>query len=101
MRFQVNQGWAIGQTLIPPSTIIDIADKPDHELMEFERLARGRIPPLDSTALDYDCALLLWRIYPDHRHRLRRCLSEFDEETFQKMLGMNEEALKPWPRGAG
>jgi hypothetical protein len=99
MRFQINQGWAIGQTLIPASTIIDIADKPDHELTEFERLAKGRIPPLDATALDYDSALVLWRSCPDHhRHRLRRCLSEFDTAMFEKLLG-NEAVLARYWKG--
>jgi hypothetical protein len=101
LKFQINGGgWAIGQILVPTGTVINIVDAPDHELGEYDRLARGRIPPLDSTALDYDCALFLWRLYPGHRHRLRRCLSDFDEKTFQKMLAMNEEALKHWPRGA-
>jgi hypothetical protein len=101
VRFQVNQGWAIGQFLIPPATIIDIADKPDAELSEFERLAKGRPIPIDCTALDYDSALTLWRAYPEHRHRLRRNLDDFNEETFQRLLAMNEEALKHWRRGAG
>jgi hypothetical protein len=101
MRFQINGGgWAIGQILVPAGTVINIVDAPDHELGEFQRLARGKIPPLDSTALDYDCAVLLWRLYPGQRHRLRRSLSEFDATMFEKMLSMNEEALKHWPRGA-
>jgi hypothetical protein len=101
MRFQVNEGWPIGQFLIPASTIIDIGDKPDHELTEFERLARGRPIPLSATALDYDSALVLWRAFPEQRHRLRRDLSPFDQEIFEKLLAMNEQALKPWPRGTG
>jgi hypothetical protein len=102
VRFQVNQGWPIGQTLIPAATVIDIGDKPEHELSEFERLARGKIPPLDATALDYDSALTLWRAYPEHRHRLRRNLDDFNEETFQRLLGTDEATLqRHWPRGAG
>jgi hypothetical protein len=99
MRFQVNNGWAVGQTLIAHGVIIDADGKEDYELTPEERLAKGRIPPLDVTALDYDCALFLWRLYPGQRHRLRRSLSEFDATMFEKMLGMDEEALKHWPRG--
>jgi hypothetical protein len=100
MKFQVNTGWPIGQFLIPPATIIDIADKPDAELSEFERLAKGRPIPIDCTALDFDSALTLWRAYPEHRHRLRRHLDDFNEETFQRLLGTDEAALQRyWPRG--
>lgn len=48
MRFQINQGWAIGQFLIPASTVIDLVGKAENELTEFERLARGRVPPIDA-----------------------------------------------------
>jgi hypothetical protein len=101
MRYQINGGgWAIGQTLIPQSTIIDIADKPDHELTEFERLAKGRIPPIDVCALDADAAVALWRAYPWHRDRLRRQLDPFNEATFERLVGMDEAALqRHWPRG--
>jgi hypothetical protein len=102
MRFQITQGWPIGQFLIPASTIIDIADKPDHELGEYERLAGGRIPPRDSLALDADAAVTLWRAYPWHRDQLRRHLSPFETETFQNLLGMSERILeRHWPQGKG
>jgi hypothetical protein len=88
MRFQVNQGWLIGgQFLVPASEIIDLVDKQDHELSPCELLAKGLIPPLDSTALDVDAALVLWNKYPDHRHRLRRDLDPFSEQMFQDLLG--------------
>jgi hypothetical protein len=102
MRFQINQGWAIGQFLIPPSTIIDLADKQDYELTPFEQLAKGRVPPIDVCALDADAAIVLWRAYPDHHERLYRCLDAFNEETFQKLLGTDEATLqRHWPRGKG
>ena len=96
MHFQVNTGWAIGQFLIPAATIINIADKPDAELSEFERLAKGRIPPLDACALDADAAILLWRAYPWHRDRLYRRLDSHQEATFQQLVGMGEAALQRW-----
>jgi hypothetical protein len=98
MRYQINQGWPIGQFLIPPSTTIDIADKPDHELSEFERLAKGRIPPIDVCALDADAAIALWRAYPFHRERLRRQLDPVNQATFERLLGMDEGTLqRHWP----
>ena len=99
MRFQINGGgFLVGQVHIPASTVIDLT-KADADLTEFEKLARGKVPPLDSTALDADCALVLWRAYPWLRHRLRRDLSPFDEETFQKLLGMDDATLeRHWPQ---
>jgi hypothetical protein len=102
VRFQINQGWLVGQFLIPHGTVIDGDGKQDYQLTEAERLARGRTPPLDSTALDYDCALTLWRAFPEHRHRLRRSLSPFDRETFERLAAADEASLeRHWPRGAG
>jgi hypothetical protein len=98
VRFQVNQGWAIGQTLIPASTIIDIADKEDCELTPEERLAKGRIPPIDVLSLDADAAIALWRAYPFHRERLRRQLDPVNQATFERLLGMDEGTLqRHWP----
>ena len=94
MRFQISQGWLVGQTLIPASVIIDLT-KPDHALTEFDRLAKGRVPPIDIVSLDYDCALTMWCRYPEFRHRLRRHLSPFDEETFQE-LAVDETKLRRW-----
>jgi len=102
VKFQINGGgYLVGQVLIPASTVINLT-KPDAELTEFERLARGRPIPLDVTALDYDCALLLWRAHPSRRHLLRRHLSEFDEAMFQRLLLAADEAtLRYWPQGVG
>jgi hypothetical protein len=103
MRYQLSGGgWPVGQVLIPNSTIIDLGDKAEHQLTEFEKLARGRIPPLDTLALDADSAIALWRWYPFHRDRLRRHLDPFEEATFQRLLGMSEATLqRHWPQGAG
>ena len=102
VKFQVNQGWAIGQFLIPPSTIIDIGDKRDDELTEWERLAKGHCPPIDAAALDADCALLMWRGYPWHRERLCRRLDPFNEQTFGRLLAMDETTVQRyWPQGKG
>jgi hypothetical protein len=103
MKFQVNGGgWAIGQFLIPASTIIDIADKPEHELTEYERLARGRIPPIDVCSLDCGAAIALWRAYPWHRERLHRRLDPVQEAAFQRLLRMDEATLqRHWGAGKG
>jgi hypothetical protein len=100
VRYQVNEGFVLGQVLVPAGTVINLT-KADAELTEFERLAKGRPIPIDATALDADAAVAILRSCPDHhRHRLRRDLSPFDQETFQRLLGMSEEALQErWPRG--
>jgi hypothetical protein len=102
MKFQVNTGWPVGQFLIPASTIIDIGDKPEHELSEYERLARGRIPPLDAVALDADAAIAIWRAYPFHRDRLYRQLDETNEATFARLVALSEGVLaRYWQQGKG
>jgi hypothetical protein len=103
MRFQVNGGGRfIDQTLIPPSTVIDLADKQDHEMTPSELLAKGRPIPLDVTALDADCAISLWKSYPDHRHRLRRNLDPAQEALFARLRDLDPAALEAaWPTGKG
>jgi hypothetical protein len=102
MRFQIANGWPIGQFLIPAGVVINIGDKEDCELTEYEKLAKGRIPPIDICALDADCAVAMWRFYPFSRDRLRRELSPFETETFERLLGMNEAVLqRHWPQGKG
>jgi hypothetical protein len=103
LRFQINGGgYLIGQVLVPNSTIIDLT-KPDAELTEFERLAKGHPIPIDSTALDADAAISILRSCPDHhRHRLRRQLSPVEQQTFEKLLALPETTLRRlWPQGAG
>ena len=53
MRYQISGGgWPIGSWLIPAGTIIDLPEgKAEHELTEWERIARGRLPPRDAVAL--------------------------------------------------
>jgi hypothetical protein len=102
VKYQVNAGWLVGQTLIPHGTIVDLADKEDYQLTPAELLAKGRTPPLDTLALDADSAIALWVAYPWHRERLRRHLDEFNEATFQRLLGIDEETLqRHWQQGQG
>jgi len=53
VRYQVSGGgWPIGSWLIPAGTIIDLPEgRAEHELTEWERIARGRLPPRDAIAL--------------------------------------------------
>jgi hypothetical protein len=53
VRYQISGGgWPIGSWLIPAGTIIDLPEgKAEHELTEWERIARGRLPPRDAIAL--------------------------------------------------
>jgi hypothetical protein len=102
MRFQITQGWPIGQFLLPPATVIDLGDKEDHELTEYEKLAKGRIPPIDICALDADCAIAMMRFYPWSHDKLRRDLSDFEEAILQQLLSLNERTLERlWARGKG
>jgi hypothetical protein len=88
MRFQVGNGWVIGAVCIPASVIINLApDKREEDHTEFEKLARGRLPPpIDSCALDWDCAVTMWRAYDGLRHRLHRHLSSYDQEMFDRIV---------------
>ena len=105
MRYQVGpRGWPVtGQHLIPPSTILDYADKRDDELTPYETIAKGKVPPLDITIMDADCAMVMWRsVHSDLHHRLQRKLDPFQEETFRRLSWMPEEAQERlWPRGKG
>jgi hypothetical protein len=94
MKFQVGEGWLVGQVLIPGSTILDYGDKQDHELSPPETIAKGKIPPVDSLALDADSALALWRAYPHCRERLRRNLDEINTEIFRRLLEMDNATLE-------
>jgi hypothetical protein len=101
MHYQINLGWLVDQFLIPHGEIIN-TNKPDRELSPAERLARGRIPPLDSRPLDADARLTLWRAYPHCRERLYRCPDEFYESVFQRLSAMDEATLeRHWPRAKG
>jgi hypothetical protein len=52
MKFQIGpQGWPIGGMLIPASTVIDLT-KPEGELSDWEKLARGHPLPMDAGPLD-------------------------------------------------
>jgi len=71
-------------------------------LSPWEIVAKGRVPPLDATALDADAAVVLWRAYPFHRERLRLHLDDHNRETFERLSAMDEETLEQhWPRGEG
>lgn len=63
MKFQIIQeGWSIGDKLIPAGTIIDAASNDD-----WTNLARGRVPPPNVLALDQEAADMLFKHYPAYR----------------------------------
>ena len=84
MRYQLANAFVIGQFAIPAATFINL-DKPENELTQWEKFAKGHVPPLDAIALDWDCADVMHRAYPGHRHRLKRQLEPFHEEMFGKL----------------
>jgi hypothetical protein len=99
-------GWVIDEFSMPAGTTLDYVGKEEHQLTPYERLARGRVPPIDACALDWDCALVMHRNYhPDFHDRLHRRLSQYDEEMFQRIISgklFSEEVLQRyWPRGKG
>jgi xylose isomerase len=55
-------------------------------MTQWEKFAKGHVPPIDALALDWDAAWTIWEAYPEFRHRLRRNLAPFHEEMFQKIL---------------
>jgi hypothetical protein len=64
MKYQISGGgWPIGGWLIPAGTIIDLDGKAEHQLTEWERLARGRVPPRDAIALDDEAYALMVKQY--------------------------------------
>lgn len=66
MRFQLTMhGWPIGDRLIPVGTIIDSRDNDDWSV-----LARGRMPPLNSMALDQEAYEVMSTHYRQHQHHL-------------------------------
>lgn len=68
MRYQIGGGgWPIGAVLIPAGTIISLDNKAEHQLTEWERLARGRIPPMDAIALDQEAWEAMAQSYEHHR----------------------------------
>lgn len=77
MRYQISGGgWPIGSWLIPAGTIIDLPEgKAEHELTEWERTARGRLPPRDAVALDeqtYQAMVKQYEIGPKPPWRVHR-----------------------------
>jgi hypothetical protein len=75
MKYQIRNGWPIGGVLIPADTIIDLPEgKPEHLLTEWERLAKGRIPPHDAIALDDETYALMVKHYetPGAQRRVHR-----------------------------
>jgi hypothetical protein len=80
MRYQlVDHGWPIGQWLIPAGTIIDLS-KPDTQLTDFEKLAKGRVPPLNALALDPECVELMRTAYHSHHHLLRSDVTQWEKD---------------------
>ena len=74
MKFQLAQhGWPIngGAWLIPVGTIFDL-DKPAEQLNDHERLALGKLPPMNAVPLDTDCAEAMAKGYPGHLYLLHK-----------------------------
>ena len=71
MKFMLQTPWPIGQFCIDAGVTIDLG-KPEAQLSDWEKLARGRIPPIDALALDEECAQHMRRCYPGFLHRLRK-----------------------------
>jgi hypothetical protein len=66
MRYQiVGHGWPIGDRLVPGGTVIDAASPDD-----WSRLAAGRVPPINTQALDKEAYDLLLATYYDQTFRL-------------------------------
>jgi hypothetical protein len=64
MKYQISGGgWPIGGWLIPAGTIIDSDGKAEHQLSEWERLAKGRLRPRDAIALDGEAYPLMVKQY--------------------------------------
>jgi hypothetical protein len=49
--------------LIPAGTIINLDGKAEHQLTEWERLAKGRVPPRDAIARDDETYALMVKHY--------------------------------------
>jgi hypothetical protein len=72
MKYQLaGHGWPIGQWLIPVGTVIDHTKTPE-QMTDWEKLALGKLPPLNAVALDDDCAEAMANGYPGHRHLLHK-----------------------------
>jgi len=64
MIYQVGQGWPVADRVIPPGTIID-TDKFD----DWSVLAKGKPPPIDAVAMDFEAYDLMMRHYPEDKIR--------------------------------
>ena len=72
MKYQLSGcGWPVGQFLIPVGTIIDLT-KPPEQMNDWEKLALGKLPPLNALALDDDCANAMEQGYPGHLYLLHK-----------------------------
>jgi hypothetical protein len=52
--------------LIPADTIINPEGKAEHELTEWERIAKGRVPPRDAIALDDETFAVMRAAHEGH-----------------------------------
>jgi hypothetical protein len=82
LRFQLLGPWPVGQFCIPSGEIIDGAGEGD-----WNRLAQGRVPPIECVALDqeaYDLLVLhhgYWAIRTGpgvRRHADPNCPADYD-----------------------
>jgi hypothetical protein len=72
MKYQLAQhGWPIGQWLIPVGTVIDHGKAPE-QMNDWEKLALGKLPPMNAVPLDTDCAEAMAKGYPGHLFLLHK-----------------------------
>jgi hypothetical protein len=57
MKFQIFEGWAIADRFIPAGTMFP------NENADWNNLARGRVPPLHSLAIDQEAYDLMYQHY--------------------------------------
>lgn len=70
MRYQLTQGFVVGQFLIPPGTEINLS-KPESEMTDWEKLAQGRVPPAGAIPLDDEARELVEWAHPSRQHPSR------------------------------
>jgi hypothetical protein len=72
MKFQLDQtGWPIGQFVVPAGTTLDLG-KPESQMTDWEKLARGRAPPMNALALDDEAEQTMQRAHPWNLNMIRR-----------------------------
>jgi hypothetical protein len=64
MKYQIQgTAWPVGDVLIPTGVVIDAREGTDHASL----IARGKVPPPSSLALDQEAYDVLRKTYPFHQ----------------------------------